>query len=158
VRTSARRRKEEEKILIAVCLDRLCQLLEWSAARHSTGLFHAATMASRLQVWMSAAAEADRSPHFINHSSPLHPTSSPSTPLPPSPALMPPFSDQSSCTRPRGAHHRPCARRELQSWVGLNEEVIVLWLLTEDQLPVRASGDLAGAVELLYHLNQCYVY
>jgi hypothetical protein len=43
---------------------------------------HPAITASQLQVWMSAEAEADRSPHSINHSFPIYPTSSPSIPPP----------------------------------------------------------------------------
>lgn len=79
-------------------------------------------------------------------------------PLPHSPALMPPFSDQSSRAGPCGAHHRPCPRRELQSRISLNEELVVIGLLAEHQLPVRTSGNLVGAMELLCHSGQCYTY
>jgi hypothetical protein len=34
-----------------------------------------------------------------------------------------------------------------QSWVSLNEEAVMLWLLTEYQLSVGASGDLISTMD-----------
>jgi hypothetical protein len=78
-RERERERENEEKILIAVWP------LQWSAARHSTGPFYAATTASPLQVWMSAEAEADYSPPSANYSFLTHPTSPPPQSLSPLP-------------------------------------------------------------------------
>jgi hypothetical protein len=71
---------------------------------------------------------------------------------------MPPFLDQSSRAGLCGAHHPPCPRRELQSWVSLDKEMVVIGLSAKHQLPVRTSGNLVGAMELLRHSGQCYIY